>query len=220
MKPLLLYMALRFTIRADLYDSLGGLDERFFLYEEDIDLCYRVHCLGFAIVKLPEIVVVHYGGRRAADYSDISPEQQHLSTFVQRLQSQRVRTQTFHPLGRQMAACRICDHWVGFLVVQFSQPKQANQNPSADDRSKLSKDWHQRIIMILVIAGMHRSGTSLFASWLQDCGMVIQHEFFIAPYPDNPNGFFEDRDFVRVEDVQSIRRRAPLSSGNCCHLIR
>ncbi len=66
--------------------------------------------------------------------------------------------------------------------------------------------------MILVIAGMHRSGTSLFASWLQDCGMVIHNGNSIAPYPDNPNGFFEDRDFVRLH-VQSIRRRAPLSSG-------
>ena len=49
--------------------------------------------------------------------------------------------------------------------------------------------------MILTIAGMHRSGTSLAASWLQGCGLVIDNGNLIPPHPDNPKGFFEDRDF-------------------------
>jgi hypothetical protein len=66
--------------------------------------------------------------------------------------------------------------------------------------------------MILAIAGMHRSGTSLVASWLQACGLVLQAGNSIPPYPDNPKGFFEDADFIRLHEM-SIRRRARLSSG-------
>ncbi len=111
-------------IRADLYDSLGGLDERFFLYEEDIDLCYRVHCLGFAIVKLPEIVVVHYGGR-SSDYSDISPEQQHLSTFVQRLQSRSVYARKhFTPWAARWLHAGYAITGLGFLLFSFLNPNR------------------------------------------------------------------------------------------------
>lgn len=66
--------------------------------------------------------------------------------------------------------------------------------------------------MILAIAGMHRSGTSLIASWLQACGLVLQAGNMIPPYPDNPKGFFEDADFIRLHEM-SIRRRARFSSG-------
>lgn len=66
--------------------------------------------------------------------------------------------------------------------------------------------------MICIIAGMHRSGTSLMASWLQACGLVLDHGRLIPAYPDNPRGFFEDADFVRLHTL-SIRRRYRFSSG-------
>jgi len=66
--------------------------------------------------------------------------------------------------------------------------------------------------MILIIAGMHRSGTSLMASWLQACGLALDNGRSIPPYPDNPRGFFEDADFVRLHEI-SIRRRYRLSAG-------
>ncbi len=66
--------------------------------------------------------------------------------------------------------------------------------------------------MIIAITGMHRSGTSLFASWLQACGLVVGNGNLIPPYPDNPRGFFEDADFVHLQAL-SISRRAPLTAG-------
>ena len=47
----------------------------------------------------------------------------------------------------------------------------------------------------VIITGMHRSGTSLFASYLQACGLNIGNDL-IGPQKDNINGYFEDRDFV------------------------
>jgi hypothetical protein len=66
--------------------------------------------------------------------------------------------------------------------------------------------------MICIIAGMHRSGTSLMASWLQACGLALDNGQLIPAYPDNPQGFFEDADFVRLHET-SIRRCYRFSAG-------
>ena len=50
-------------IDAMLYRQLDGLDERFFMYCEDTDLCYRAHQAGRRIFYLPEAIVVHYSGQ-------------------------------------------------------------------------------------------------------------------------------------------------------------
>lgn len=50
-----------------LWDSLGGLDENFFMYVEDGDYCKRVRQAGFKVAYTPEVEIIHYrGGGRAA----------------------------------------------------------------------------------------------------------------------------------------------------------
>jgi GT2 family glycosyltransferase len=50
-------------VRKSLYDRLGGLDERFFMYFEDVDLCRRVQQLGYRVRHVAEGEVVHLLGR-------------------------------------------------------------------------------------------------------------------------------------------------------------
>lgn len=50
---------------------------------------------------------------------------------------------------------------------------------------------------ILVITGMHRSGTSMIAHWLQICGLYLGKDL-LPGVPSNPKGHFEDIDFVRL----------------------
>ncbi len=45
-----------------LYRQLGGWDEQYFFYGEDIDLCYRINEAGYEIVYFPEVEVIHYKG--------------------------------------------------------------------------------------------------------------------------------------------------------------
>jgi GT2 family glycosyltransferase len=47
---------------AALFKELGGWDEDYFFYGEDIDLCYRINEAGYAIIYYPEVEVIHYKG--------------------------------------------------------------------------------------------------------------------------------------------------------------
>ena len=49
-------------LRADLYRESGGLDEQFFAHMEEIDLCWRLHRMGYRIRFIPSSTVYHVGG--------------------------------------------------------------------------------------------------------------------------------------------------------------
>jgi GT2 family glycosyltransferase len=48
--------------RSDVLKQLGGFDERFFMYGEDIDLCYRIEDTGYHIDYVPDTSIIHYKG--------------------------------------------------------------------------------------------------------------------------------------------------------------
>ncbi len=56
---------------------------------------------------------------------------------------------------------------------------------------------------------MHRSGTSLIANYLERCGLKIGKNL-LPGRPDNPKGFFEDKDFVTTHDSILKRQKIPL----------
>ena len=47
---------------AALFHQLGGWDETYFFYGEDIDFCYRIHQAGYKIIYYPHVEVLHYKG--------------------------------------------------------------------------------------------------------------------------------------------------------------
>lgn len=57
--------------RADLFRQLGGFDEGFFLYYEDVDICVRVWKSGGKVLACPGVTVIHDAqrtSRRKARY--------------------------------------------------------------------------------------------------------------------------------------------------------
>jgi len=48
--------------RPDVYQKLGGMDERFFLYLEDVDLCYRAIKKGYKLFFVPSAELFHRVG--------------------------------------------------------------------------------------------------------------------------------------------------------------
>lgn len=51
-----------FLVRRDLFESLEGFDERFFVYLEDLDFSYRAHLAGWCSVYLADAQAFHAGG--------------------------------------------------------------------------------------------------------------------------------------------------------------
>lgn len=49
-------------LKRDLLERVGLFSEEYFMYAEDIDLCYKVRQIGHKNYYLPEATVVHYGG--------------------------------------------------------------------------------------------------------------------------------------------------------------
>ena len=72
-------------MRREAVEAIGGLDERFFMYVEDVEWCWRAHAKGWEIRFEPTAVVRHVGGasgtRRFGD-ARIALEVANLRTFT------------------------------------------------------------------------------------------------------------------------------------------
>lgn len=53
-------------MRLELFREIGGFDERFFMYGEDIDLCFRIRQKGYQIWYHPQIQIIHLKGKSSA----------------------------------------------------------------------------------------------------------------------------------------------------------
>jgi GT2 family glycosyltransferase len=52
--------------RRQALDQIGLMDEKYFMYSEEVDLCYRVRQAGWAIYWVPAAKIIHYGGQSTA----------------------------------------------------------------------------------------------------------------------------------------------------------
>jgi GT2 family glycosyltransferase len=52
--------------RREAVEAVGPMDERFFLYSEEIDWCYRFWQAGWPVVHLPSMAIVHHSGGRSS----------------------------------------------------------------------------------------------------------------------------------------------------------
>ena len=60
-----------FLMRRNLFEALGGFDERFFVYLEDIDLSFRARSLGYKSVYLADAQAYHAGGGTSRQVKDV-----------------------------------------------------------------------------------------------------------------------------------------------------
>jgi GT2 family glycosyltransferase len=45
------------------FDKIGLFDEAFFMYGEDLDLCFRIKSAGYRVHYYPAVTTIHYGGQ-------------------------------------------------------------------------------------------------------------------------------------------------------------
>ncbi len=49
-------------LRREVYDTIGGLDESYFMYGEDLDWCFRTQRAGWKLYYVHSTKIIHYGG--------------------------------------------------------------------------------------------------------------------------------------------------------------
>lgn len=89
------------AVRASVWNSLEGLDDRFFAHMEEIDLCWRMQLEGWKVTVIPESMVYHLGG---GTLPKNSPQKLYLNyrNNILLLDNNLART-----IGRRRAALRI-----------------------------------------------------------------------------------------------------------------
>jgi len=78
-----------FLVRRSAFVSVGGFDERFFMYYEDIDLCQRLRAAGHRLLYTPAASAVHHWGESTAQ----APERM----LVESYRSRRQYFKTYFP---------------------------------------------------------------------------------------------------------------------------
>jgi N-acetylglucosaminyl-diphospho-decaprenol L-rhamnosyltransferase len=62
--------AVSILVRRDAFEGIGGFDERYFLYGEDLDLCRRLRGAGWRLVSLPVAWASQHSGASASAWWD------------------------------------------------------------------------------------------------------------------------------------------------------
>ncbi len=78
-------------VRRELFERIGLLDERFWAYCEDVDLCWRAWQSGFKVLFCPNAVTVHKIGRSSDQRLVPSLIQHHKSMWLFYLKNYRKR---------------------------------------------------------------------------------------------------------------------------------
>ena len=98
-------------IRREALTRAGLLDERFFFYSEEVDLCLRVKQAGWQVRHLPRFTIAHYGGSTEA-----SPRMEAQMAYARSQYAEK----HFGPLRRTafvgLIGLRHLSRWVAFSL--------------------------------------------------------------------------------------------------------
>ncbi|MGR5254323.1 glycosyltransferase family 2 protein [Vibrio astriarenae] len=80
------------AVNAGLYRTLGGFDETYYMYCEDVDFCLRANRHGERIKFMDDVHAIHYRRRSSQDFMSQAFFQHVKSVFLYHFASRRFRT--------------------------------------------------------------------------------------------------------------------------------
>lgn len=57
-------------LRMAVVEQVGYMDESYFMYTEEVDLCYRIHQAGWGLYWVPGSTIIHYGGQSTGQVAE------------------------------------------------------------------------------------------------------------------------------------------------------
>jgi N-acetylglucosaminyl-diphospho-decaprenol L-rhamnosyltransferase len=99
------------AIRRVAFESVSGFDPAYFMYVEDLDLCWRLHRAGWRVLHLPEAEVTHLGGASAARHPYRMLAAHHRSTLRFFMESTTGRRRVLIPAVAGALGLRLLTSW-------------------------------------------------------------------------------------------------------------
>lgn len=96
-----------FVIRRDVFERIGGFDERYFMFAEDMALCWQVQAHGYHVAALASARVTHIEGVSRARASRAMLIAHHRSAIRFELQTARGLRKALAPLACLVLALRL-----------------------------------------------------------------------------------------------------------------
>jgi GT2 family glycosyltransferase len=104
-------------LRREAYEKVGGLDESFFMYGEDLDWCYRISKSGYKVYYIHSTKIIHFKGEstRRSEIDEIRTFYQAMQLFVEKHFSTSVFIEVFLTIAIVLRAALA-------MVTKASQP--------------------------------------------------------------------------------------------------
>jgi GT2 family glycosyltransferase len=126
--------------QGDLLRRLGGFDEQFFYYYEDLDLCRRIWEAGYSIIFNPEMTITHLGGQSTKR-----------CPVAFQLDSQITRYRYFYKYwgragarrSRRVALVGLLLRRLGYGLVELIRPSEIGR--SRLEALRLTFEWNLRV---------------------------------------------------------------------------
>jgi N-acetylglucosaminyl-diphospho-decaprenol L-rhamnosyltransferase len=103
-------------VRREAFQVVGGFDEDFFMYVEDLDLCVRLGELGWKALYYPQVEMTHHvaGSSRRTPYSMIRHHHQSLLRYAAKRLNGPARL--LLPLVGAGVLVRMCLAWADYFI--------------------------------------------------------------------------------------------------------
>lgn len=186
------------------YEKVGGFDTDFFMYGEDLDLCYRVQKNGFKVFYISDTEIIHYKGestkRSKIDETKIFYDAMHLfvrkhfsSSFIVEFILQfgiiLRKLLAFANLNKYIIIGIILDFISFYLLIHLAESLYSNEKwPGFPE---VFKPWVYivpsifQILISAVFGSYKRNSLSVFKSFISlFVGLVIitSSTFFLKQY--------------------------------------
>jgi GT2 family glycosyltransferase len=116
--------------RREAIESAGYLDERYFMYSDETDLCRRVKTAGWEIRHLPQMTILHHDGK-----AGINPNIESLAAYTRLMYARKF----FSPAHRTV--------YGGAVMLRFLLRAV---RPGGDETTRLKRTANRRAIATLL----------------------------------------------------------------------
>jgi GT2 family glycosyltransferase len=132
------------VIRRQLLQQLGNLDERFFLYFDDVDLCRRVKAAGYSVWYWPDVVVTHIGGESGKALRHLTLSSSGAQLTLWRMRSQLLYYRKYHGVLGVWLTMAVENWWNRLRALRnhvSSAPTPGRLQESQTDIAMMKQAW-------------------------------------------------------------------------------